>query len=407
MSRCFPFPPPGYEKKITATASDLLKKEKHKEKKHKKEKRDKEKREDKEKKDKDRSDGKNREKKEKKDKHRDKKKEKARDKDRHTDNPSTSGETRHKVLPEGCDGQIVNQKILDTRIVRDDCRTSGRAVGYNEENHGRYTSLARETNGVKFVQDFDRRIRGDVKTAGDQTGESITHNKRNETGGMLYLNNHLTNNFKDSDLALELDRRLKDEAEQPYDQNQINNKIIATHQRKDFGVIKSVSLNTMERGDNRIKVTSGGYIPVKSMGTTMVTNVSGPALSNHDRTQRPLLGGTSGKKIEGQERVNHQEDELQQRGMKRKDKDRNEEKKSHGKDKSRDKERKEDKRNNRGDQNRAEQGTRESHKMDVLRTPDHEMLSTGQYNNSITPKMRSLNRVKEPLTNGFHHGELS
>ncbi|XP_016647508.1 PREDICTED: stress response protein NST1-like isoform X1 [Prunus mume] len=39
MSRCFPFPPPGYEKRARKDDVDLLKKEKHREKKHKKEKR--------------------------------------------------------------------------------------------------------------------------------------------------------------------------------------------------------------------------------------------------------------------------------------------------------------------------------------------------------------------------------
>ncbi|KAF8050501.1 hypothetical protein N665_1956s0004 [Sinapis alba] len=76
MSRCFPFPPPGYEKKIRTEETDSLIKEKQKkEKKHKKEKKDKEKRQGKEKKDKE----KYKEGKERKEKHRDRKdKEKSR-----------------------------------------------------------------------------------------------------------------------------------------------------------------------------------------------------------------------------------------------------------------------------------------------------------------------------------------
>lgn len=81
MSRCFPFPPPGYEKKSRADDENLLKKEKQKEKKHKKEKKDKEKREGKEKKDKERSEEKHKEKKDRKDKHKDKK-DKHKDKER-------------------------------------------------------------------------------------------------------------------------------------------------------------------------------------------------------------------------------------------------------------------------------------------------------------------------------------
>ncbi|KAJ8477663.1 hypothetical protein OPV22_021390 [Ensete ventricosum] len=71
MSRCFPFPPPGYEKK-TSDHIDLLAEDKHKEKKRKKEKKDKEKKEGKERKDTDRSKDKHKEK-DRKEKHKDKK----------------------------------------------------------------------------------------------------------------------------------------------------------------------------------------------------------------------------------------------------------------------------------------------------------------------------------------------
>ncbi|KAL2486853.1 Uncharacterized protein Adt_31609 [Abeliophyllum distichum] len=72
MSRCFPFPPPGYERKHPPEDLDLLREEKCKEKKHKKEKKDKENREGREKRDKDRSEGKHREKRSRKEKHKDK-----------------------------------------------------------------------------------------------------------------------------------------------------------------------------------------------------------------------------------------------------------------------------------------------------------------------------------------------
>ncbi|KAJ0234106.1 hypothetical protein HA466_0276480 [Hirschfeldia incana] len=69
MSRCFPFPPPGYEKKIRT--EDSLVKEKQK--KHRKEKKDKEKRDGKQKKDKEGSRDIYKEGKERKEKHRDRK----------------------------------------------------------------------------------------------------------------------------------------------------------------------------------------------------------------------------------------------------------------------------------------------------------------------------------------------
>ncbi|KAL0928473.1 hypothetical protein M5K25_000357 [Dendrobium thyrsiflorum] len=78
MSRCYPFPPPGYEPKTRTGITDLPTKEKHVEKKHKKEKRDKEKRGHKEKRDKkDRIKDKHKKKKDQ--KHKDRKKEKDRD----------------------------------------------------------------------------------------------------------------------------------------------------------------------------------------------------------------------------------------------------------------------------------------------------------------------------------------
>ncbi|XP_078447527.1 uncharacterized protein LOC144716287 isoform X2 [Wolffia australiana] len=86
MSRCFPFPPPGYEKKPQSSSLHLLLKKKEKEKELKKEKKDREKKDGRERKDKDRdkerSKDKNREKKSKKEKRRDKDKKKDKEKDK-------------------------------------------------------------------------------------------------------------------------------------------------------------------------------------------------------------------------------------------------------------------------------------------------------------------------------------
>ncbi|MQL95764.1 hypothetical protein Taro_028435 [Colocasia esculenta] len=103
MSRCFPFPPPGYEKKPRNDHVDFLTKEKSKEKNHKKkEKREKEKKEGKEKKDKhkdkDRSKDKHREKKDKKEKHRDKTK---KSKDRGKGNKKLSNEKNDQGHTDG------------------------------------------------------------------------------------------------------------------------------------------------------------------------------------------------------------------------------------------------------------------------------------------------------------------
>jgi hypothetical protein len=94
MSRCFPFPPPGYEKKARPDDENLLAKEKHKEKKHKKEKKDREKRD---RKDKDRSEEKHREKKDRKEKSKDKK-EKRKDRDK-GEKKKTSDEKNTSLPP--------------------------------------------------------------------------------------------------------------------------------------------------------------------------------------------------------------------------------------------------------------------------------------------------------------------
>ncbi|KAK8967060.1 hypothetical protein KSP40_PGU009577 [Platanthera guangdongensis] len=92
MSRCFPFPPPGYETKFKAENLDLLTKDKVRKKKHKKEKKGKDKKEHKEKREKDRSKDKHKEKKDRKEKRKERKKHKEIDKGR-TPEDSTA-ETR-------------------------------------------------------------------------------------------------------------------------------------------------------------------------------------------------------------------------------------------------------------------------------------------------------------------------
>ncbi|KAL9235632.1 hypothetical protein vseg_010376 [Gypsophila vaccaria] len=85
MSRCFPFPPPGYEKKLRVEDVTLLAKEKGIEIKEKKHKKDKDK-------DKERKDGKEKDRKKSKDKH----KEKDKDKHTHKDRDKKSGKKRSR-----------------------------------------------------------------------------------------------------------------------------------------------------------------------------------------------------------------------------------------------------------------------------------------------------------------------
>ncbi|XP_042412141.1 DNA ligase 1-like [Zingiber officinale] len=129
MSRCFPFPPPGYEKKTRSDQLDSLAEEKRKEKKHKKEK--KEKREGKEKKEKHRSKEKHKEKKDRKEKHKDKKK-KDKDKDKsrsQNDRPDKESQTSHAEVLGDC------------------------------------SHKPEEINHSKFKEELDRRIKDEQKVA--------------------------------------------------------------------------------------------------------------------------------------------------------------------------------------------------------------------------------------------------
>ncbi|KAJ4968365.1 hypothetical protein NE237_015066 [Protea cynaroides] len=150
MSRCFPFPPPGYEKKARTDETDILPKEKQKEKKHKKEK-DKEK---KEKKDKERSKDKHKEKKDRKEKHKDKK-----DKDRDKDKNKTSDEKKNE----------------------------GRYEGYNGEKIDQNSQRAEEIKDSKFVQELGRRIRDAEKGTGVQMLENLTGTDQRKAEGMARL----------------------------------------------------------------------------------------------------------------------------------------------------------------------------------------------------------------------------
>ncbi|XP_062174359.1 DEAD-box ATP-dependent RNA helicase 42 isoform X3 [Alnus glutinosa] len=142
MSRCFPFPPPGYEKRARIDDTDLLKKEKQKEKRNKKVKKDKEKREGKEKKDKERSKEKLSDKKDRKEK----KKDKDRDRDRDKEKNRTSDEKRVAGQPDSFKGEKLVPNNLQNVEVKD----------------------------AKFVQELARRIRDEERATKSQMVQKIT-----------------------------------------------------------------------------------------------------------------------------------------------------------------------------------------------------------------------------------------
>lgn len=224
MSRCFPFPPPGYEKKAITDDTDTLAKERHKEKKHKKDKKDKEKREGKEKKDKDGTKEKHREKKDRKEKHKDKKN---RDRDKEKDKISDDNRIERQLgssngeklgqsswqIAEAKDSKAVqelgwrikdedragNQKVqkvtyTDPRRAdfsgsmaegingyrangKEKCKDNNGIEGGPEcsigEKFGQTSRQNVETKNSKSVQELDRRSKGEVR-GGNQMVEKVT-----------------------------------------------------------------------------------------------------------------------------------------------------------------------------------------------------------------------------------------
>ncbi|KAK9058477.1 hypothetical protein SSX86_023319 [Deinandra increscens subsp. villosa] len=159
MSRCFPFPPPGYEKKPTTDEPDLLKKEKRKEKKHKKDKKDKEKKDGKEKREKDRSEGKHREKK---DKNRDKKKDKDKSKTIIPAEKNIYGQfEEHNGEVHQHNNEVIKEKIGSIGDKKP-------LIQFPHQNGDLFRNNNRvgDTENSKFVQELDRRIRDEEKGMG-------------------------------------------------------------------------------------------------------------------------------------------------------------------------------------------------------------------------------------------------
>ncbi|KAK8338160.1 hypothetical protein V6Z11_A09G235500 [Gossypium hirsutum] len=183
MSRCFPFPPPGYEKKARIENEDLLKK-------------------------KDKSDGKHKDKKDKKEKHREKKKEKKeKDRDKEKDRSNISDEKKFHGLPGGQNGEkISDENILpgksegqsgdkfiqkekgrdkDRSSTLDDKKHAGQFLGYNGQKVSQNSNLAEDFRDSKFkfmVNDKKRdeqMVRLVAKTA-NTPAEGMEKNKRSD-----------------------------------------------------------------------------------------------------------------------------------------------------------------------------------------------------------------------------------
>ncbi|XVF84579.1 hypothetical protein PTKIN_Ptkin17bG0048500 [Pterospermum kingtungense] len=319
MSRCFPFPPPGYEKKARTDDLDILKKEEQKEKKHKKEK-DKEKRENKEKKEKDRREGKHKDKKDKKEKHkdRDKKKEKDRDKEKDKDRSSNSEEKKFPYHPEDQNGEKTS----------DEKKLPGKSGGHGGEKFAQ----------KEKVRDKDRSsFSSEKKLAGQFSGYN---------GEKISQKSHPAEDIGDSKFVQELGRRVRDEGAGAA--NQLVDKFMGRDQERDEGMVRLVAktanklVEEKERNkrsdDNKMDV-QGTREETRYAGSAMVQNLSGAVKARVEGIPRQMENNTE-RRGEGREKPKEKETDDKIRD-KRKDKDR--EKKGHRKDKDRDKEKEEEK----------------------------------------------------------------
>ncbi|CAK7328410.1 unnamed protein product [Dovyalis caffra] len=431
MSRCFPFPPPGYEKKARSDDVDLLKKypamedsknrlnklpkttvdtvegdgnifawesrvlleadkmEKESEKKHKKEKKDKEKREDKEKKEKDRSDGKHKDKKDKKDKHRDKK-EKDRDKDK--EKSSASDEKRlpgQAKLHNGGDKASDERKLTgqSKHINGDKALDGGKLPEKSEGNGGEIcTQKGKE-------RDVDKNsISGEKKFAGQFSGYNDEK--------LIQNNSNLYNHPKDSKLAQELGKRVRDE-----DRNQFFEKFPGADAKGDEGRVRLVAKapgnwaegKEKKRDDDR--KLDGQEIRDEARFSGSAQTLSATFQARIDGTPRPLDKDIE-KKMEGKDKTKQKEsnDKL---SNKRKDK----EKKGKEKDKVRDKEKKkEEKAKEKSEHKKKEPGKlKESSMSDVV--GNHTVKTSHLPKESTNSAVSEVNimKRKDSDTNGFLH----
>ncbi|KAL3835011.1 hypothetical protein ACJIZ3_009747 [Penstemon smallii] len=284
MSRCFPFPPPGYETKHRPEDLDILKEAKRKEKKHKKEKKDKERKKDKDKK-KDENDEKQRDKKDRKGKHKDKK-EKHKDKKKDKEDRS---------------------KDKDKSSISEESTVSGKLEKSLEKLHPKGYSKDRNS----FVDEGKHSASFQVQN-GEKASQSSLPPQRTE----------------ESKLVQELDRRIRDDKGRG---SQLPERVAVVDKRDQEMATRTSGVLADEKGNN-------GKLGLKRLeneysGSAIVKNLTPIAKSKYEGILRPV-DGQNDKTMGGKEK--HKETGDSKLGDKRRDGD----KKSHGKEKDKAKEKK-------------------------------------------------------------------
>ncbi|KAL4326521.1 hypothetical protein AHAS_Ahas13G0008400 [Arachis hypogaea] len=362
MSRCFPFPPPGYEKEARTDEVDLLKKEKHKEKKHKKEKKDKEKKESKEKREKEGRDGKHKEKKDKKDKHREKKKDRDKDKDKDKvkvkekdrdkakvldrDNSKT-GTADDKEFPRHAEGPNVGKAYQKDSRQNDKKGTlveekpAKQHTIDNGEKARQNNHLAKENKDSKILMELDRMVRGGNGGTENHLVQFTNIDHRKEEEAVRFVG-------KGSGAWLDGKEKLKDKAfiakkidgkgipaqDRPIANAAVQNHVGNFHPRVD-GAPKVLEKNrTLEAGNIHPRFDGLSKLMEKKIEKTLEASIEGKEKVKEKKDE--VKEKVKEKKDEGKEKVKEKKDEKRRE----KRKDREKEKKGHGKDKDRDKEKK-------------------------------------------------------------------
>lgn len=186
MSRCFPFPPPGYEAKLGSEHKDLLKKEKQKAKKHKKERTDGGERERKENK-RDRKKDKHR-KKHKREKHKDRAKKKERDKE--TRQILEHGTQKNDDLDNRIPKQIIHNKAVKDSKHKDELASHIKG----QEGHANNTGSGTGKLLHRRVESFS--------VVGSKEKERTSVSRENEKSGQISQRNHGSEKGKDKTKVL-------------------------------------------------------------------------------------------------------------------------------------------------------------------------------------------------------------
>ncbi|TYJ14807.1 hypothetical protein E1A91_A10G142500v1 [Gossypium mustelinum] len=380
MSRCFPFPPPGYEKKARTDDADFLKKEKQKEKKHKKEKKDKERRENKEKKEKDKSDGKHKDKKDKKEKHKDRDKKKEKDRDKEKDRSNNLEEKKFPGRPEGQNGE----KTTDEK------QLPGKSEGHEK-------FIPKEKGSEKDRSSFS----GEKKFAGQfsgYNGEKLSQSCQAE-------------DFRDSKFVHELGRRVRDEGAGAG--NQLVEKHMGTVPKRDEGMVRLVAktANALveekeknKRSDDRKSNVQGIRDETRSSGNAMVQNIVGAVNARVEGIPRQV-GSSNERRDEGKDKTKEKKNDDKIRD---KHKTKDGEKKSHGKDKDRDKEKKkkkkEEKTKAKGEHTNLElDNLKGSNKDDPVGTINPKASDSSKEGNKGAVVEENHRKRKDWENNGFLH----